>query len=222
MARKKTGQTERTHAWLERVTGYGAQYSRLFLRARGVDWRSASKSEIREATAKHIATIDSETEARHAVVVIDGRSLSIAALAEALGVSTGALKSRRARSGSWLGVLAAYVASSRRQGHAYVRPAHPGRRRTSITVGGETREFTEWAALLGLTRQGLWRAARRGSRSISEEIAARVKTRRSDAAHAPVLSVASDQPPLIVSGDRAASACVASGSGANDSREVAA
>jgi len=91
-----------------------------------------------------------------------------------------------------------------------------------VTIDGETRRRADWLALIGLTKQGLHKAACRAGRELSEELTLRVRARRSDAAHAPASSVASDQRRGMVSRAGAVSACVASGSGANDTREVAA
>jgi len=78
----------------------------------------------------------------------------------------------------------------------------------------------KWAKKI-LARAGLsWRWST--EIEIKAAINKHMQAQRSDAAHAPASTVASDQPPLMVSGDRAASACVASVRGANDLTEVAA
>ena len=211
---------KRSRKWLESFTGYTAQWATEMLKRAGLDWKTADPEEIRRALA---VAMDRE---RHRLEIIrDGsRRYTVAEYAAAVGISLSTLRSRRQRLGSWERVVKEIkqrpgLWGTPRKGQ---KPG-AGRPAQRFTIDGETRSLREWIAILDLSRAGVWKSAKRNGRSTAEELTIRVRARRSDAAHAPAsTAVASDQPPLVVSGDRVASACVASGRGANDTKARAA
>lgn len=194
----------RTFAQLETLTGYTPTWARQLLRNRGVNWKWAPEAEIRAAVTAHL-----EEQRKRAAG-------SIAAHARRLGIGETTLHERIARHG-----LEAALAMGGPKPHSE-RRRRGGRRHGRRLTRGRPPVLPAPAAVLareiGLSRSGIYAAAKRNGRTILEELEAR----RSDAAHAPASSVASDQRRGMVSRAGAVSACVASGSGANDSREVAA
>ena len=212
----------RSVKWLERLTGYTYQSSVEAIRGR-VDWRVDSEEEIKAAINAHLAECERRKYERTHPIEHDGRRWTIDEFAALVDVTTYTLCSRLRRLGSWKIVAAASIANPGRWGNWAARGNTKGRPRDTYTIDGETRSLREWCAFLDLSRGGVWKSAKRNGRSTAEELTIRVRARRSDAAHAPAsTAVASDQPPLVVSGDRAVSACVASGRGANDGKAVAA
>lgn len=190
----------RTFAQLEALTGYTPTWARQLLRNRGVNWKWAPEAEIKAAVTAHL-----EEQRKRAAE-------SIAAHARRLGIGETTLHERVARHGLEaalaMGGPIPHRGRARRRGRRLVRGRPPVLPAPAAVLARE----------VGLSRSGIYAAAKRNGRTILEELEAR----RSDAAHAPASSVASDQRPRMVRGSSAASACVASGSGANDTREVAA
>lgn len=210
----------RTLKWLFAFTGYGPPVVEM-LRARGLDWRTAREAEIRAAVTQHQQEVAARLAARTKVVPFEGRMITKREFARLSGVPAETLSSRRSALGSWAAVVAETQARPGRWRKRKLHGYGDGRKPLVETIDGETRTRREWLALVGITRQGLYNAAHKHGRSAAQELIERVRARRSDAAHAPA-SVASDQPPRVVRGDQRVSACVASGCGANDSKEVAA
>lgn len=212
----------RTIKWLESFTGYSGKYAREVLRLSGLDWRTATESQIRHAINRNVNRARAVMTRKSAPIEHDGRRWTVDEFAALVGATPRAIRARRARFGEWAQVVERSLAVRGKWSAGYALGGSKGRPPMRITIDGETRLRAEWLAVAEMTKQGLWKAARKHGRTTTEELIDRVRARRSDAAHAAPASVASDQPPLVVSGDRAVSACVASGRGANDGKAVAA
>lgn len=215
----------RSLKWLEGLTGFTASHAVKLLARAGLTWHTAEASEIKRVIVAHLERERRDREERRAPIVIEGRGYTRRQFARALSIDPATLHDRELKAGSLVEAIRLLLAEGiERRMVNYNRAPRPGSGRKSplVTIDGETRRRADWLALIGLTKQGLHKAACRAGRELSEELTLRVRARRSDAAHAPASSVASDQRRGMVSRAGAVSACVASGSGANDTREVAA
>ena len=209
---------KRSQKWLSALTGFTHEWALVLLRRAGLDWRTASDEDIKSATSDAMKV---EYD-RFKIISVGANKYTVDEYASLVDLSRSTLLRRRVQFGSWARVV---EETTRRPGRwrAKRRGSVGGRPPKRVEIDGEIRLYSEWLAMVSLTKQGISKAARRNGRTTDEELTIRVRARRSDAAHAPAsTAVASDQPPLVVSGDRAVSACVASGRGANDSKEVAA
>lgn len=205
----------RTTKWLESFTGYTAPWATEIMRRAGLDWRTAHVDEIRREIDKAMIAANARFE-----IIRDGaRRYTVDQYAQVTSLKRTTLLHRRSRLGSWDRVV---EATKKRPGiwqtSRTPRSVSPGRPEQQFTIDGEMHSLRGWCAILDLTRGGLWKAAKRNKRSTAEELTARVRARRSDAAHAPA-SVASDQPPRVVRGDQRVSACAASERGANNNEQ---
>lgn len=213
----------RTIKWLESFTGYSGKYAREVLRLSGLDWRTATESQIRHAINRNVNRARAVMTRKSAPIEHDGRRWTVDEFAALVGATPRAIRARRARFGEWAQVVERSLAVRGKWSAGYALGGSKGRPPMRITIDGETRLRAEWLAVAEMTKQGLWKAARKHGRTTTEELIDRVRARRSDAAHAAPASVASDQPPRVVRGDQRVSACAASGRGAaNDTKEVAA
>lgn len=213
-AKKRFRGSARDARWLAAFTGYCANYAASLLRSHGLDWHRASVSQIRRVINAQADRARRARQARAKFIVVGGRRVSVRAFAERVGVSSVTILRRRRVLGSWRAVieLSLATAGQRRIGKSTGRPA------ALIEIDGETRTPAEWRAMLGVSHTAVHRGARKHGRTVHEELIDRVKTRRSDAAHAPA-SVASDPTLRMVRGDRSVSACAASGRGAANDNE---
>lgn len=208
----------RTIEWLESFTGYSGEYAREVLRLSGLDWRTATESQIRHAINRNVNRARAVMTRKSAPIEHDGRRWTVDEFAALVGATPRAIRARRARFGEWARVVERSLAVRGKwsAGHALV--GSKGRPPMRITIDGETRLRAEWLAVAEMTKQGLWKAARKHGRTTTEELIERVRARRSDAAPAPA-SVASVQTSRMVRGDQRVSACAASGRGANNNEQ---
>lgn len=204
--------------WLESFTGYVRVYAVEVLRRAGVDWRSAPESQIRRAINSNVNRARAVMTRKSAPIEYGGRRWTVEEFAALVGATPRAIRGRRARLGEWSLVVERSLAV---RGQWSIGRAYGGSKERPpmrITIDGETRLRSEWLVIAEMTKQGLWKAAKRNGRTTTEELIDRVRARRSDAAHAPA-SVASDQPPRVVRGDQHGSVCAASGRGAANDNE---
>lgn len=211
----------RTIEWLESFTGYSGEYAREVLRLSGLDWRTATESQIRREIIANLDRARAVKTRKATPIEHGGRRWTVDEFAALVGATPRAIRSRRARFGEWARVVERSLAVRGKWSAGHALGGSKGRPPMRITIDGETRLRAEWLAVAEMTKQGLWKAARKHGRTTTEELIERVRARRSDAAHAPA-SVSSDQPPRVVRGDQRVSACAASGRGANDGKAVAA
>lgn len=209
---------KRSQKWLSALTGFTHEWALVLLRRAGLDWRTASVEDIKSATSDAMKV---EYD-RFKIISVGANKYTVNEYASLVDLPRSTLLRRRVQFGSWARVV---EETTKRPGRwrAKRQGSVGGRPQKRVEIDGEIRLYSEWLAMVSLTKQGISKAARRNGRTTDEELTIRVRARRSDAAHAPAsTAVASDQPPLVVSGDRAVSACVASGRGANDGKAVAA
>lgn len=209
---------KRSQKWLSALTGFTHEWALVLLRRAGLDWKTASIEDIKSATTGAMKIVHD----RFKIISVGPNHYTVDEYASLVDLPRSTLLRRRVQFGSWARVV---EETTNRPGRwrAKRRGNVGGRPQKRVEIDGEIRLYSEWLAMLSLTKQGISKAARRNGRSTAEELTVRVRARRSNAAHAPAsAAVASDQPPLVVSGDRVASACVASGRGANDGKAVAA
>jgi len=213
----------RTLEWLESFTGYSGEYAREVLRIAGLDWRAAPESQIRRAINRNVNRARAVMTRKSAPIEHAKRRWTVEEFAALVGATPSALRARRGRLGSWDRVVERSLAARGKWSAGHTRGWSKGRPPLRITIDGETRTRSEWLVVAEMTKQGLWKAARRNGRTTTEELIDRVRARRSDAAHVAPASVASVQTPRMVRGDQRVSACAVSGRGAaNDGKAVAA
>lgn len=218
----------RDREWLARFTGFSACWSIAILSAAGVKWMRATRRQIAQAITAHQRKLKAQRSKATVRLTVRGKRVTLDEFARRVGVEPRVLRRRHRKIGSWSRVVEASLACPGRWSNGslgHIGERGIGRPPRRVEIDGETRLYSEWLSIVDLTKQGIWKAAKRSGRTTTEELTVRVRARRSDAVHAPAsTAVASDQPPRVVRGDRVASACAASerGAVANDSKEAAA
>lgn len=214
----------RSHRWLAKLSGYEPNYAVTVLRRYGVAWKTAPEEQIKSAIEDAVRRGRETLTRKCSPIEHNGRWYTVDEFAALVDLPAKLLRRRRVALRSWAVVASETIARPGKwhDPPRYGSPSRSGGRPSPLlTIDGETRTQRQWIADLGLDRRTPWKAAKKAGHSTADEITARVRARRSDAAHAPA-SVASVQTTRMVRGDRSVSACAASGRGANDSKEVAA
>jgi hypothetical protein len=169
--------SKRSQKWLSALTGFTHEWALVLLRRAGLNWKTASVEDIKSATT---GAMKIECD-RFKIISVGPNKYTVDEYAALVDLSRSTLLRRRVQFGSWARVVEETAKRpgrwrAKRSGNVGGRP--PRR----VEIDGETRLYSEWLSIVDLTKQGIWKAAKRSGRTTTEELTERVRARRSDAA----------------------------------------